>query len=364
MKLLVALLLCLTLRAQAPVPLGTSGNFAILAGSTVTNTGGTVINGNVGVFSGSAVTGFPPGIVTGVIHAGDAVAATAQNDLTTAFVNAAGRVSNGTLPGDIGGLTFLPGVYTTSSALGITGTVTLNGNGNPNAVFIFQIGSALTTAATNSTVSLIGGAQAANVFWEVGSSATLGTATLFNGTILAQSSITLNTGAVLNGRALARIGAVTLAGNAVVNPGLAGASTLPSVSCAFPTGQLGQPYGSALVATGGQPPYTYSISAGGLPPVLTLNSATGAITGSPTTLGGFSYTAQATDSLLNTATAGCLITITAASPSGPSAAPAPSSLILVTTSLFLLGLYRLRHRISKLKHRYSAYVENIRDYDL
>jgi len=194
MKLFRALLLCLTcsvyLKSQ-PVPLGSSANFAILAGSTVTNTGNTLITGgNVGVFSGTAVTGFPPGVITGgVIHAGDAVAATAQNDLTTAYVNAAGRSSNGGLPGDIGGLTFLPGVYSTASSLGITGTVTLNGNGNSGAIFIFQIGSTLTTATSNSNVNLIGGAQASNVFWQVGSSATLGTGTIFNGTILAQASI-------------------------------------------------------------------------------------------------------------------------------------------------------------------------------
>lgn len=315
-SVLFACLMCsLFLEAQAPVPLGTSGNFAVLAGSTVTNTGNTVINGNVGVFAGTAVTGFPPGIVTGgVIHAADGVAATAQNDLTTAYVNAAGRPANASLPGDIGGMTFLPGVYTASSSLGITGTVTLNGNGNANAVFIFQIGTALTTATSNSLVNLIGGAQASNVFWQVGSSATLGTGTLFNGTILAQASITLNTGAVLNGRALARIGAVTLAGNAVSNPGPAGITQTLSLACAFPSGQLNQPYASALVATGGLPPYLYSISAGNLPTGLTINAFTGAITGTPTAAGAFSYTGSVVDSNTTVATASCSINIPATTP--------------------------------------------------
>jgi hypothetical protein len=353
MKRFGALVVCLTyplfVKAQTPVPLATAGNFAVLAGSTVTNTGNTVINGNVGVFAGTAVTGFPPGIVTGgVIHAADGVAATAQNDLTTAYVNAAGRPSNGALPGDIGGMTLLPGVYTASSSLGITGTVTLNGNGNQNAVFIIQVGTALTTAANNSTVNLIGGAQASNVFWEVGSSATLGTYTLFNGTILAQASITLNTGAVLNGRALARTGAVTLAGNSVSNPGVAGATTPLSLSCPFPTGQLNQPYASALLATGGIPPYTYSISVGSLPSLLTLTASTGAINGTPLVLGTFSYTGNVVDSTSTTATAGCTINIAAAT---PAATPAPPSSILVLIALTFVGIYSLRGQLLKMFQR-------------
>jgi hypothetical protein len=192
----------------------------VLAGSTVTNTGPSVINGNLGVSPGLAVTGFPPGSVTGTIFTGvGSLAGTAQNDLTTAYLNAQGRVCPVlNLPGDIGGRTLLPGVYCNSStSLGITGTVTLDGNGDPNAVFIFQIGTALTTAS-NSNVHLIGGAQASNVFWQVGSSATVGTGSVFNGIILAQASITLTTGAVFNGRALARTGAVTLDSNLATNP--------------------------------------------------------------------------------------------------------------------------------------------------
>jgi hypothetical protein len=206
------------LRAALPVPLGTAGNFGVLAGSAVTNTGPTAIIGNLGVSAGTAVSGFPPGTVSGGTHIGsDPVAVQAQTDLTAAYLNAAGRPPGTSVAGDIGGQTLTPGVYTSSSTLGITGNLTLTGAG----VYIFQIGSGLTTASA-SQVILAGGATADNVFWQVGSSATLGTGSTFNGNILAQASITVTTGAVLNGRALARTGAVTLAANNVTSPGGSG----------------------------------------------------------------------------------------------------------------------------------------------
>jgi len=205
------------------IPLGAACSFGILAGSTVTNTSTTAaptnVSGDVGVSPGSAITGFPPGMLTGTLHAADSVAASAQVDLTTAYNNAAGTPGGAILPADIGGLTLAPGVYKTTSAqpsLGITGNLTLSGPSS--GVWIFQVVSTLTTAAGNSQVIMAGGATSHNVFWQIGSSATLGTNTTFAGTIMALSSISLNTGTTLNGRALARNGAVTLISNTVNVP--------------------------------------------------------------------------------------------------------------------------------------------------
>ncbi|GAC1549301.1 MAG: hypothetical protein NVS3B16_22970 [Vulcanimicrobiaceae bacterium] len=190
----------------------------MLAGSTVTSAGLTIINGDLGVSPGTAVTGFGPGVVNGAIHAGDPTAAQAQLDLTTAYKDAAGRPNPAAVPADIGGTVIPPGVYKAPVSLAITGNVTLDGQNNPNSVFIFQIPSTLTTA-TNSTVTLINLANACNVFWQVGSSATLTTASAFNGNILALTSISLGTGATVNGRLLARNGAVSLLSNIVTKTG-------------------------------------------------------------------------------------------------------------------------------------------------
>ncbi|MGP0074736.1 MAG: ice-binding family protein [Bryobacteraceae bacterium] len=197
--------------AQSAVPLGTSANFAILAGSTVTNTGTSTIVGGVGVSPGSSITGFPPGTVSsGTIHRTDAAAGQAETDLGTAYGNAAGQMATMDLTGqNLGGLTLSPGVYHFSTSAQLTGTLTLNGGGNSNAIFIFQIGTTLTTA-TSAVVSAINGAQAANIFWQVGSSATLGTSTIFVGNILALTSITSNTSVLMAGRLLAINGAVTV----------------------------------------------------------------------------------------------------------------------------------------------------------
>ena len=202
-------------QAQAPVPLGTAGNFGVLAGTTVTNTGPTVVTGDLGVSPGGAVVGFPPGVVNGTIHAADAIAAQAQLDLTTAYNNAAGQPVTQIVATELGGTTLGPGVY--ASAAGdfqITGTLTLDGQGNPNAIFIFKTASTLVTAA-GSQVNLINGAQSCNVFWQVGSSATLGTNSVFRGNILALTAITATTGAAVDGRLLARNAAVTLDTNTV-----------------------------------------------------------------------------------------------------------------------------------------------------
>ena len=210
--------LCLEDRRMLAGILGTAEGFAVLAGSTVTNTGPSIISGNVGLSPGTAIVGFPPGIVIppGVIHATDAVALQAQSDVVIAYNDLAGRASDFDLTGqDLGGLTLVPGVYTFSSSAQLTGMLTLDGQGDPDAEFIFQIGSMLTTASASSVI-MINGADSCDVYWQVGSSATLGTGTDFVGSIVALTSITLTTEAsILNGRALARNGAVTLDSNEI-----------------------------------------------------------------------------------------------------------------------------------------------------
>lgn len=215
------------LQAKAAISLGTAGNFAVLAGTTVTNTGPTVIDGgDVGVHPGSAITGFPPGIVNPPFTIRDTVVDAvallqAKTDLTTAYNQAAGLALTQDLTGqDLGGLTLLPGVYFFSSSAQLTGMLALNALGDPDAEFVFQIGSTLTTASNSSVVTINNGGSmpGCDVFWQVGSSATLGTGTEFEGHILALTSITMNTGAtILGGSALARNGAVTLDDNDITN---------------------------------------------------------------------------------------------------------------------------------------------------
>jgi hypothetical protein len=200
--------------------LGAACSFGILGATPVVSSiGPTNVTGDVGIWPALSITGFPPGTKTGAFHAGDAIAMTAQGDLTTAYNNAAGAAGGAVLTADIGGQTLAPGVYKTTSAqptLGITGNLTLSGTG----IYIFQIVSSLTTAAGPgaSQVILSGGATSHDVFWQVGSSATLGSGSTFAGTIMAKASITLGTGAILNGRALAENGAVTLDSNPVNVP--------------------------------------------------------------------------------------------------------------------------------------------------
>lgn len=208
--------------AATAVNLGTADNFAILAGSTITSTGATTVNGDLGLSPGGSVTGFGPGIVSGIQHIADAVALSAQNDLTTAYNAAAGQAP--TLTGtELGGTTKTPGVYNSASGtFGITGTLTLDAQGDPNAVFVFQTASTLITAGSSNVV-LTNSAQACNVYWQVGSSATLGISSTLKGNILASASVTLTTGATVSGRVLARSGAVTLDTN-----------TVTKVTCATP----------------------------------------------------------------------------------------------------------------------------------
>lgn len=234
--------------AGGPLPnMGTAGNYAVLAQATVTNTGPSWITGQIGLSPGTSVTGFPPG-TAGHQDVANGAAGQAIIDLTTAYNNAAGATTTRTLTGtDLGGLTLVAGVYAYATSAQLTGTLVLDGGGSTTNLWIFKIGSTLTTASS-SRVMLINGAQPCDVFWQVGSSATIGTATTFVGNILANTSITMTTRATLNGRALAGAiapsGAVTLDTNRIIQPSGCG--------YAVPT-FVGPPVGNILPATLGVP---------------------------------------------------------------------------------------------------------------
>ena len=203
--------------ASTQVKLGTADSFVVLAGSGITNTGPTTLHGDLGTFPTTTITGSSSLTVTGTNHAGDAVTKSAKSDLVTAYNTAAGEGPTSPIAGDLTGKTLKRGVYNSASSIGLTGALTLDGGGDPGAVFVFQAGSTLTTGS-GSQVTLINGARSCNVFWQLGSSATLGTASRFVGTIMAKTSITATTGARVVGRLLASNGAVTLDTNVITRP--------------------------------------------------------------------------------------------------------------------------------------------------
>jgi uncharacterized repeat protein (TIGR01451 family) len=311
-----ALSVCLQ-AAQLPVTMGpVLTSFTVLAGSAVTNTGPTAIVGNVGVSAGTSVGGFPPGTVTGgAIYTGvGSLAGTAQAQLTAAYNDALSRTGFTSVAGNLDGQTLPPGLYKSTSTLGLGVGGVLYLNGAANSVFIFQVASAL-NMSNSSQVVLEGGVTAANIFWQVGSSASLGTYSTFNGTILAYASITLATGSTMNGRALAEVGAVTMDTNPMANPGAAITTITPpppTVTCPLSTAQVGVAYNSLLSATGGTPPYAFSTT-GSLPSGLNLVPATGFLIGTPTLAGTFPFSANVLDSASATGTSSCSIVVAAAS---------------------------------------------------
>jgi hypothetical protein len=236
-----------------PVSLGTAADYAVLAASTVTNTGATTITGNLGLSPGTSVTGFPPGQVKGSIDVADSAALQAQNDLTAGYNAAAASPVTATIPVELGGTTETPGVYASpAGTFGITGTLTLDAQGDPNAIFIFKAASTLITASASNVV-LVNGAQASNVFWVVGSSATLGTNSILKGNVLAQASITVTTGVTLDGRALARTAAVTLDTDTITLPATiqAPVTTTTSLTTSINPVPAGQPLTLTAMVTPG-----------------------------------------------------------------------------------------------------------------
>lgn len=206
----------------------TSATYAVLGASTVTNTGNTVVTGDLGLSPGTSVTGFPPGTVSGTQHITDAAAAQAQLDATAAYLDLQSRGGAITIVGNLAGQTLLPGVYKSSTSidLSVGGTLTLDAGGDPNALWIFQAGSTV-TLHNSSTVLIINGGSAQNVYWQVGSSATIGTSAVALGTFIAQASVTAQTSASISGRLMALTGAVTLDDNAVTVTGPSGPTHIP-----------------------------------------------------------------------------------------------------------------------------------------
>ncbi len=325
-----------------PIDLGTAAPFGVLAASEVTNTGPSVINGNVGVSPGTSITGFPPGTLTGtgVIHQNDAVATQAQADTTTAYNAAASLTPTTSGLRELNGLSLTPGVYS-GGALALSNNGHLTLAGTANSVWVFQAASSL-TIGSGTVITITGGASACNVFWKVGSSASLGSAAQFQGTILAKQSVTATTGATVVGRLLASTAAVTLDTNTITaptgcTPGSAPVtSSSPAITSGTPTtATVGTAYDFRVTSTGTPAP-TYTVTAGTLPAGLTLNSTTGAITGTPTTAGSPTVTITASNGTGPTVSAIYTLTVrprpAVTAPVATAPTPTPSAAAAATGS--------------------------------
>ncbi|MDN3495169.1 ice-binding family protein [Planococcus sp. APC 4015] len=297
---------------DGPVGLGTAADFVVLGGSTVTDAGASVIDGDVGLSPGTSITGFPPATTTGTIHQTDAEAAQAQVDLTTAYNTAASLTPMASGLGDLTGASLVPGVYA-GGELGLSGELILEGTAE--SVWVFQAASTL-TVGTGALITLTGGASACNVFWQVSSSATIGSGAQFAGTVMASESITAETAATVTGRLLARTGAVALDSNVIDTPlgcttEAGTVSTSATItSSAPPSGQAGTAYSYTATASG-TPTATFSITSGALPPGLTLDATTGVISGVPTASGVYTFTITASNGTPPDSAASYSITIAA-----------------------------------------------------
>lgn len=354
---------------DGPIDLGTADPFSVLGASTVTNTGPSVLNGDLGLSPQTSITGFPPGIVTGTIHPTDAVAAQAQIDLTTAYNVAAGLTPTASGLGDLTGQSLTPGVYS-GGALSLSGALALAGTAE--SVWVFQAASTL-TVDTGAIITVTGGASACNVFWQIGSSATIRGGAQFVGTVMAAASITAETAATIEGRLLARTGAVTLDTNTITAPQGCEAgtvSTSPTITSDVPPpATAGGDYSHTVTATGTPTP-TFTVSSGSLPPGLTLDAATGSITGVPTTPGDYDVDITASNGTAPDDTVGYTIVVAesaavapspspsgttsaAAAPTGPrladsGAGDAPTGILSLTlVALGLAFLFFSRHRAAR-----------------
>ncbi|MET3450952.1 ice-binding family protein [Curtobacterium sp. 1544] len=313
---------------DGPVNLGTAATYGVLGASAVTNTGPSVVNGDLGLSPGTSITGFggaPNGSVNGTTHQTDAAAAQAQRDTTTAYDVAASLSPTQTGLNELNGLSLTPGVYSGGAlALADNGALTLAGSAD--SVWVFQAASTLTIGSA-SRITITGGASSCNVFWQVGSSASVGTGAQFQGTVLAQQSVTATTGATVQGRLLARTGAVTLDTNTITAstgcpaPGTPSETTAPVITSGAPsTATAGTPYSYTVTATGTPTP-TYTAT--GLPAGLTINGTTGVISGTTTTPGSSTVTITASNGTAPNDTQTVVITVqptaTASSTPTPSA---------------------------------------------
>jgi hypothetical protein len=332
---------------DGPIGLGSAEPFGVLAGSTVTNTGPTLIGGDVGVSPGSAIDGFPPGLLSigAAMHPADPVADEAQTDLTAAMVTAAGLTPTLSGLANLTGMTLVPGVYK-GGALSLDGAGILTLDGDDTDVWVFDAASTLVTGSM-SRIVFAGTASACNVFWRVGSSATFGTGTQFAGTVMAAQSITATTGTVVVGRLLAANAAVTLDDTEVVlptdctAPGTTSTTGTPVITSGSPAAATaGTPYAFSFTATG-TPPAGYAVSSGNLPSGLVLDGVTGEISGTPVEAGTSTFTITAANGVLPTASVIARIVTTAAVVAAAPGLPAtgsPSLDPLIPSSAIAAGL--------------------------